>query len=303
MAINVLPDMNDLLLGQALKRASNPIFIVDKAGRTLWCNQAYADLLERPMNLVVHHKAPSLTTSSENHKFFSELWSIILEKKETWFGELKEKKPDGSIVYVDAVITPLTDPNGTVKLFLVLEHDITDRKVEYEKVWQLANYDRLTGLANRSFFTSMFERIITQATRNQKKVAVLFIDLDGFKGVNDTIGHEGGDQVLIETAHVLENFIRKSDIVARFGGDEFACILDEIESIDAAIMIAQKMVTAIGNIEEVKSGKVSVGASIGIALYPDHGYNQTEIRIAADMAMYEAKKQGKNCFHVYNKIE
>lgn len=296
--MNELTDLNDNHLARALKKASNPIFIVDKAGVTVWCNQAYADLLGRPMELVIRHTAPSLTPSKEKAKFFLNLWEVVM-KGETWLGELEECKTDGTIVHVDAVLTPLTDANGRPTLFLVLEHDITNRKVEYEKVSHLANFDRLTGLPNRTFFTSMCDRVLSQAERNNKKVAILFIDLDGFKGVNDSLGHDGGDQVLVETATALQNFIRKSDIVARFGGDEFVCLLDEVESVEAAVMVAQKMVDTIGALKRIELGPIDIGASIGIAIYPDHGHDQTSLRAAADSAMYLAKRAGKRCVHLY----
>jgi diguanylate cyclase (GGDEF)-like protein/PAS domain S-box-containing protein len=292
MIHNDASELNDIHLARALKKASTPMFFVDKAGMIVWCNQAYADLLGRPMDQVLRHQAPSLTPSPEKAKFFLNLWQAVM-RGDTWIGELEETKSDGSIVHVDAVFTPLPDANGRTALFLVLEHDITGRKLEYEKISHLANYDRLTGLSNRTFFTTMFERSITQSQRNGSRLAVFFIDLDGFKGVNDSLGHEAGDQVLIETANALQNFVRKSDVVARFGGDEFVCLLTDIESPESAVTIAQKMVDTISSITEIPLGKVNIGASIGVAIFPDHGQEQPAILAAADQAMYEAKRAGK----------
>ena len=294
--------LNDHHLARALRQASNPIFIVDKAGVVVWCNQAYAEQIGRPSDDVLGKCAPSLTPSADKAKFFLALWQTVAAGK-TWIGELVEKRMDGSVVNVDAVFTPLADARGRPTLFLVTQHDITNKKIEYEKLAFRANHDRVTGLHNRAYFSSMLLRTLGQADRGNKQAALLFIDLDGFKGVNDTLGHEAGDQVLAETAKVLENFVRRTDLVARFGGDEFVCLLSEIESVDAALMVAQKIVDAIGSISNVERGSVNVGASVGVAMYPDHGTTEEEICKAADTAMYEAKRSGKRCVKLYTPTE
>lgn len=291
---NSLPDIQ---LARALRMAANPIFICNRSGVVAWCNQAYAKMIGRPLDQILNRQAPGLVTTKETAKFFMDLWSVVLSGK-TWFGELREQHESGRMVYVDAVFTPLTDAHGTATLFLVLETDITTRKLSYEQVWKLANHDRLTGLANRSFFTSILERTLLKSARTKTNAAIFFIDLDGFKAVNDTFGHDAGDLVLVEVGKILKSCIRKTDTAARFGGDEFACILDEIDSIEDATRLAQKIIESIGAVDQVGDSKVKIGASIGIAMYPMHGNDEAALRTAADMAMYAVKKAGKNCWRV-----
>jgi diguanylate cyclase (GGDEF)-like protein/PAS domain S-box-containing protein len=283
----------DAQLAQALRIAANPIFIVNKKGETVWCNQAYAAMLGRPPHELINRPTPSLTPTRETQKFFVDLWSVVLGGS-TWIGELTESGHGGKVIHVEAVFTPLTDANNRPTLFLVLENDITVRKLNLETAWQLANHDRLTGLANRTFFTSLLERALLKSERSVKLTAVLFIDLDGFKAVNDTFGHDAGDKVLVEVARVLKACVRKTDSVARFGGDEFACVLEEVETVDDATRIAQKIIESISTITQAGDAHVTIGASVGISIAPLHGRDEATLRVAADEAMYQVKKAGKN---------
>lgn len=291
---NQLPDIQ---LALALKMAANPIFIIDRSGSTVWCNKAYCAMLGKSMSELISRPTPCMIPTRETANFFMDLWTVVMGGT-TWIGELTERDINGKHIHVEAVFTPLTDANNRPALFLVLENDITTRKLNLESAWQLANHDRLTGLPNRGFFTSLLDRALVKSQRNTLKTGILFIDLDGFKAVNDTFGHDAGDMVLIEVARIMSSSVRKSDSVARFGGDEFACILEEIDSIDDATRIAQNIIDRIGAIELVGSFKVTVGASIGIAIYPQHGTTEAILRSAADAAMYEAKKSGKNCWSI-----
>lgn len=291
-------DFSDHLLARALDRAANPIYIVDRTAAIVWCNEAYCQLLGQDKDALLRKGAPSLTPTQSSAGFFKSLWQVVLAGS-NWMGELQERRPDGSVVHADTVITPLTDPAGRPNLFLVHLHDATQRKVEYDRLWQMANYDRLTNLANRGHFTSSLELILAQSERNRTTPAVLFVDLDNFKAANDLHGHDAGDQVLVQTAVSLRASVRKSDVVARFGGDEFACILDDVADLDAAGAVAGKIVAAISRIELGVPGSpnhVRIGASVGLALYPLHGSDQATLRKAADAAMYEAKASGKNCW-------
>lgn len=290
---------SEALLAQAMEKAANPLLIIEHPGRILWCNPAYSRMVGKPTASLIHAIPASLVATRENFNFFAEIWTTVCSGK-TWAGELQERHPDGSVIHVDCVFTPL-DLVGARKStkFLVLQHDVTHHKSEYERVWREANHDRLTGLANRGLCLSSLELIAAQNQRNGKKAAVLFIDLDNFKKANDLFSHDGGDRVLVQAAEAIKAAVRKSDIVARFGGDEFVCVLDDIEGLHAAGLVAQKIIDGIGGIELGASGSdrhVRIGASIGLALCPDHGTDQGSLRHAADLAMYAAKRAGKNCW-------
>jgi len=283
----------DAQLAQALRIAANPILIVNKGGETVWCNHAYASMLGRSIGELINNPTPSLLPTRETQQFFSELWSAVLGGA-IWIGELTETTADGRQVHVQAVFTPLRDANNRPANFLILETDITGQKLQLETAWQMANHDKLTGLANRTFFTSLLERALLKGERNKKRTAVLFIDLDGFKAVNDTFGHDAGDKVLVKVAHMLKTCVRKSDGVARFGGDEFACVLEEVETVNDAERVAQKIIESISSITAIDGVSITIGASVGISIAPEHGHDEAALRGAADQAMYHVKKSGKN---------
>ena len=166
-----------------------------------------------------------------------------------------------------------------------------------------ANYDRLTGLANRALFTDRLEQMLWASERSGYRFAVLFCDLDGFKAVNDTLGHDAGDELLIALAKRMQNLVRKTDTVARLGGDEFAILLANISSAEVAEMIATKAIDQLRQPVSLQNGSAKVGASIGISLYPDHARECKALVTYADQAMYEAKRRGKGCYCRYDQIK
>ena len=174
-------------------------------------------------------------------------------------------------------------------------HDITDRRETEMRLHDLAYHDRLTGLPNRMLFFDRLDQTLSAAQRARKHAGILFIDLDGFKKVNDEYGHDAGDTVLKTVAKRLPTIVRASDTVARMGGDEFVVLLHELEEINDAHLVAQKLLNAVGaDIILSPTEKCRVGASIGISIYPEHGTDMDTLLMAADMAMYECKKEGAN---------
>lgn len=175
--------------------------------------------------------------------------------------------------------------------------DVTLRETEKERLKVLAYYDRLTGLPNRSLFFDRLQQVIASSLREKTKAALLFIDLDGFKAVNDTLGHDAGDRVLKVVSERLTGLVRKVDTVARLGGDEFVIILSQVNSEQDALKVAQKILEVVGQKVPLESGKAAqVGASIGISFYPDDGLSMDELLLASDRAMYLSKEKGKNSF-------
>lgn len=179
-------------------------------------------------------------------------------------------------------------PSWLIAQFLVR------RKLHQIELYRSANFDRLTGLPNRSLFMDRLSQNLKQAVRYNRKFALLFIDLDGFKAVNDTLGHDAGDELLIQTAKRLSSIVRDSDTVARMGGDEFTIILSTISSPENAGTVAGKIVEILSQEFEIKGNKAKIGASIGVSICPDHGDDPDGLIKKADDAMYEAKAQGKN---------
>lgn len=180
-----------------------------------------------------------------------------------------------------------------------LANEITVRKLAEERILQMACHDNLTGLPNRALFKDRLETAQRLAMRNRNKLAVLFIDLDGFKAVNDTLGHKAGDNVLQEVAIRLSEVVRQSDTVARMGGDEFIVLLNGIDCAADAGVVAKKILAALDQAMLLEEQVAKVGASIGISIFPDHGDDSEKLVSYADSAMYGVKKSGKHdyAFH------
>ena len=182
--------------------------------------------------------------------------------------------------------------------FIVLSRDITDRKKAEEKNYYLANFDYLTGLANRTQLDHHFKYILSLAKRNQIPFAIMFLDLDHFKEINDTLGHHIGDKMLIESAHRLKFLKRETDVVARLGGDEFIILLPNT-SFEGASAIAEKILSLISKPYTISSHTLNITVSIGIALYPQDGDEVEILSQKADVAMYRSKEIGRNNFQFF----
>lgn len=191
---------------------------------------------------------------------------------------------------------------GGLRYFVGIARDITERKLAEQKIAHLAHYDYLTDLPNRALFLNGLEHSILLAKRNNHKVAVLFLDLDGFKRVNDTLGHEAGDLLLREVSKRLKKVIRCSDAVARLGGDEFTFVLDNIGSDENASLMANKIIDALSESFDLKGQRCHVGGSIGISIFPDDSKDIETLIKQADDAMYLAKQSGKNTYRFYRDV-
>jgi diguanylate cyclase (GGDEF)-like protein/hemerythrin-like metal-binding protein/PAS domain S-box-containing protein len=210
----------------------------------------------------------------------------------------------GEVVDIEATISPMFDEDREVTGAAVIARDVTEKKAYEKRLSYVASHDRLTGLPNRELFYDRLSQAISMARRNRYGLAVMFIDLDGFKAVNDAYGHALGDETLKVTAQRLNACFRDTDTVARLGGDEFAVILTEIQpSVDVG-QFAMKAIQSIGLPMTLRSGKeYSIGASIGIALFPEAGNEIDSLIQVSDNAMYESKHRGKNCYTFAKQID
>jgi diguanylate cyclase (GGDEF)-like protein/PAS domain S-box-containing protein len=188
---------------------------------------------------------------------------------------------------------------GGQKYFVGIVRDITERKLAEQKIAHLAHYDYLTDLPNRALFLNCLEHSMLLAKRNRYKTAVMFLDLDGFKQINDTLGHDAGDLLLQGVSKRLKGVVRESDTVARVGGDEFTFVLNNIESSEGAARVADKIITALSEPFELKGQQCRVGGSIGISMFPDDAGDLDKLIRQADEAMYLAKQSGKNTHKFY----
>jgi len=196
-------------------------------------------------------------------------------------------------------VSVVRDEDGTVQKYVGIVSDITQRKLDEEKIIYQANYDQLTGLPNRTLFMDRLTRRVLEGRRARTSVGLMFIDLDGFKAINDTLGHDAGDLLLKSTARRLEKCVREADTVARLGGDEFTVIMPLIDSFDAAAIVAGRIIKSLTEPFDLEGREGRVSASIGISLLPSQATTATELLHNADVAMYYAKRQGKANYQFY----
>lgn len=203
----------------------------------------------------------------------------------------------GTRRWLETHATPLRDHNGNITMLLGITRDTTERKHNEEQIRYLANYDSLTGLPNRAQLDLQIKNLLSLAKRNDKKITVMFLDLDHFKDINDTLGHSVGDTLLIQASARLQSLLREEDMIARLGGDEFIILLPNIQ-MSGATQVAQKLLEIFTNPFQIKEQELSISASIGIALYPNDGTDFETLYKNADTAMYRAKHEGRNgyCF-------
>ncbi|NQU59603.1 MAG: sensor domain-containing diguanylate cyclase [Rhodospirillales bacterium] len=219
----------------------------------------------------------------------------FIEQEEVRNFELKLKAADGSVVWGLASLSSIPLENEHLLMFAFI--DITQLKEAEAKIQELANRDALTGLPSRRLFSDRIQKAMARAKRAETDMAVLFIDLDGFKAVNDTLGHEAGDEVLKEVSERLRGCIRKPDTAARIGGDEFIIIIEH-QHAEGATTVGQRVVERINKPIKVQGGTADIGASVGIAFYPKDGETEDELMKAADKAMYKVKKGSKGAVGV-----
>ncbi len=222
-----------------------------------------------------------------------------LEENIPFHSEYRICSKGGRYIWVKDAASKVIDHEQDLYLQGVV-HDISERKESEKQLMRMAHFDQLTGLANRVLFNDRLDQVVAHSKRHQQKFAVLYLDLDGFKAVNDDLGHQAGDDLLVETASRLKSHVREVDTVARMGGDEFTIILDDVSSHETVRLIANKLVEAVSAPYSHVGEKHQVTMSMGVALYPDDSINRDVLITAADNAMYRAKNSGKNryCFHL-----
>jgi diguanylate cyclase (GGDEF)-like protein/PAS domain S-box-containing protein len=191
---------------------------------------------------------------------------------------------------------------GKARIILLAIEDITTRREMEQEIKRLAYHDPLTSLPNRMLLTDRLSMAKIQSDRNRKKLALMMLDLDRFKEINDTLGHHIGDLLLQVVAEKLTGLLRKEDTVARFGGDEFVLVLPEQKDVQTALEVARKIINTFRNAVVIEGHTLIITGSIGISLYPDHGRNIDTIMKNADRAMYRAKQAGRNQYHLYNEV-
>ncbi len=242
---------------------------------------------------------PKILSSGRNDKaFYQEMWQSLLHQG-SWQGEIWNRRKNGEIYPEWLSIVVIHGDEDAKKQYMAVFSDITQRKKDEEKIWRQANYDALTGLPNRNLFKDRLEQAMNAAQREYSSLALLFIDLDRFKSINDTLGHAIGDKLLQEAAARLTNTVRNTDTVARLGGDEFTVLLYDINSNSEIDRIAEKLLHKLSEPYSLEGREAFVSGSIGVTLYPGDANSIEQLLSNADAAMYTAKSAGRNVFRYF----
>lgn len=245
-------------------------------------------------------RRPSLFKSGHTPpETYRDMWQTIRDGRE-WKGEFYNRRKDGECYWEKTSIAPLLGPDGAIRHFVAVKEDITEVKDAERRAWQRAHYDPLTELPNRVLFEDRLNQAIARATRSGKLLALMFVDLDRFKQVNDTLGHSAGDELLQEAALRLKGCVRESDTVSRMGGDEFVILLCDLNSDEEAAMIAGRINDALASPFDLDAGEARIGVSIGIAVYPRDGHTAAALMKNADTAMYWGKDGGRNTYRFFS---
>ena len=283
------------LLSTALSSAGNAVMITDRDGHIQWVNPSFTRLSGYSETELIGQTPSILKSGKQDIAYYRELWDAILGGR-IWSNETTERRKDGSIYTVQQTITPIRSDEGEISHFIAVHEDITAKLETQERIRHLAHYDALTGLPNRALFYDRMRHSLSLANRGKVGVALLFMDLDGFKKVNDSLGHQIGDLLLKAVADRLHGCIRDSDTLARLGGDEFTAILYDVAAHEGAVLVARKILQEISRPYRLMGHDVSVGISIGIAFHELNVDNEAKLIKRADAAMYEAKRRGKNTY-------
>lgn len=289
------------LLSSALEIVGNGIFITDQHGLIQWANPAFTKLCGYELAELLQHTPRLLKSGQQSDEYYRELWATILNG-ERWESEAVERAKNGHLYTVSQTITPLRT-NGEITHFIAIHQDISAQKQSQERIAHLAHYDTLTGLPNRALFYDRLHQAVLLAQRSGGNLALLYMDLDGFKQVNDTLGHHAGDALLQVVAKRLSRGVRASDTVARLGGDEFTIILNATHPNEDLSNIAEKIIQSISHPIHLDGRAVHVGISIGIARYSEEADSEDELVRLADQAMYAAKLAGKNTYRISQKAQ
>ncbi len=274
------------------------IIVTDAKRNVIVVNKAFTRITGYELDEVVGQNPLIQQSGRHDRTFYDQIWATV-EHTDRWQGEIWNRRKDGDVYPAWENISAVKDEHGRVLNYVAVFSDISVIKESEDRLAHLAHHDPLTGLPNRMRFIANLEQALASAKRHKEKVGLMFLDLDRFKLVNDTMGHAFGDKLLTRVADRLKACVRAEDTVARLGGDEFTIILTEIARSENATLVAEKIIESLGQPIQLENQEVSTTAAVGISIYPDDADNADGMVKAADTAMYHAKGRGRGSFEFY----
>ena len=287
------------IASEVLRSMGEAVAVTDLEFRFVSVNPAFSRITGYSEEEVSGQPSGLLNSPQHSDEFYRHLREAVINHGH-WKGEMWQRRKDGEEFLGWIELSEVRDTLGARSHYVAVVNDVTDKKRAEQELRYLANYDTLTGLPNRSLLAERLARAVVRARRQETRVAVLFLDLDRFKDINDSLGHAAGDRILKAAAARLLGIVRESDTVARLGGDEFTVVVEDVTGALTAESVAEKIIAAFAEPLEIDGrSEVTISPSIGISLYPDHGQVPTDLLKYADTAMYQAKDRGRNTFQIY----
>lgn len=287
------------ILSSALEQTADLIMITDVDGTVEYVNPAFETTTGFDSGELLGKKAHMLRSGKHSEDFYKNLWQTILNG-EVFSDVFINTRKDGSTYYEEKTITPIHNSQGVISHFVATGRDISERMRTQERLHYMAHHDALTRLPNRTLFLDRLRQAMARARWHNRLIAVMFMDLDRFKEINDTLGHDIGDQLLVAITERISSSVRTGDTVARFGGDEFAVLLDDIASEKDISQLARKVLDTLAPAFVIGGHEFFMTASIGVSIFPTDGEDTDSLLRCADVAMYRAKDLGRNNFQFYS---
>ncbi|MGZ5001407.1 MAG: EAL domain-containing protein, partial [Methylomonas sp.] len=288
------------LAARVFTHAREGIMITDADGTIIDVNDTFIAITGYTREEVLGRNPRLLSSGLQNREFYTALWDDLIENG-YWYGEIWNRRKNGEVYALMLTISAVRDAHNTTQHYVALFSDITSLKEHEKQLEHIAHYDALTNLPNRVLLADRLRQAMSQAQRRNQRLAVVFLDLDGFKAINDNHGHDAGDQLLMLIAIRMKQALREGDTLARLGGDEFVAVLLDLDDTEASIPMLTRLLNAAA--QPLHSGGLSlqVSASLGITFYPQQeDVDADQLLRQADQAMYQAKLAGKNRYHVFD---
>ena len=287
------------LAASVFTHAREGIVITDTQGNIIEVNEVFTDITGYNRGDVLGKNPRILQSGLHDREFYAGLWHSLIDTG-NWHGEVWNRRKNGELYAAMMAISTVQDTHGITQNYVSLFTDITPLKEHQRQLEYIAHYDALTGLPNRVLLADRLKQAMARSHRNGRSLAVLYLDLDGFKTVNDQHGHDTGDQLLVNIAHRLKEVLREGDTLARIGGDEFIVVMADLDQPSDYEAVLTRLLNVAAEPVALNQNLLRVSASIGATVFPQDGVDADQLLRHADQAMYVAKQAGKNCYHLFD---